>query len=129
MRRVHVFVVTNFIFIDLKATSAFITYTFVQSFLMKHGCLSDHYYRFAFTHYHLIKIVFLFSSPCFFLFFFPFICFVIVVNHYFDGHIENMVFVLTLFVCWIVMCFRFEIKNLLYVQRRCIWTTVYVHVL
>jgi len=52
---VHVYVVTNFItnfiFIDLKATSAFITYTFVQSFLMKYGCLSDHYYHFAFTHY------------------------------------------------------------------------------
>ena len=28
-----------------------ITYTFVQSFSLKHGCLSDHYYRFAFTHY------------------------------------------------------------------------------
>ena len=51
--------------------------------------------------------VFLF--PCFF----PFKCFVIYVNHYFDGHIENMVFILTLFICCIIMCYRYEIKNLL----------------
>ena len=33
--------------------------------------------------------------------------------HYCDGHIENMVFILTLFVCCIIMCYRCEIENLL----------------
>jgi len=49
-----------------------------------------------------------FSSPCCCVFF-PFKCFVIVVNHYF----ENMIVILTLFVCCTIMCYRYEIKNLL----------------
>jgi len=42
---------------------------------------------------------------------FPFKCFVVIVNHYVDGHIVNMLFLLTLYV--VSLCVTYEIKNLL----------------
>ena len=40
--------------------------------------------------------------------FFPFKCFVVIVNHYVDGRIVNKLFILTLYV--VSLCVTYEIK-------------------
>jgi len=63
---------------------------------------------------HIIIIFFASTHYTFFhLHSLSFKCFVIVVNHHVDGHIVNMVCILTLFVYFIIMCYRYETKNLL----------------
>jgi len=67
-------------------------------------------------------ISFFFASTHYTLFSFhrhvlSFKCFVIVANHHADGHIVNMACILTLFVYFIIMCYRYEIKNLLLLLR------------
>jgi len=61
----------------------------------------------------IIIFLHLLIIPFFHLHALSFKCFVIVVNHHVNGHIVNMVCILTRFVYFIIMCYRYEIKNLL----------------